>query len=41
LLKRFRAAIKRLVLANHLPDYRLKYDPQTDQVSFFYEPKAG
>jgi len=41
LLKRFRAAIKRLVLANNLPDYRLKYDPQTDQVSFFYEPKAS
>jgi plasmid replication initiation protein len=39
LLKRFRAAIKRLILANHLPDYRLKYDPETDQVSFFYEPK--
>jgi plasmid replication initiation protein len=34
LLKRFRAAIKRLVLADALPEYRLKYDPATDQVHF-------
>jgi plasmid replication initiation protein len=34
LLKRFRAAIKRLVLADGLPDYRLKYDSETDQVTF-------
>jgi plasmid replication initiation protein len=35
LLKRFRAAIKRLILADGLPDYRLKYDSETDQVTFY------
>lgn len=35
LLKRFRAAIKRLVLADGLPDYRLKYDSEIDQVTFY------
>jgi plasmid replication initiation protein len=35
LLKRFRAAIKRIVLADGLPDYRLKYDSDTDQVTFY------
>jgi len=35
LLKRFRAAIKRLVLADALPDYRLKYDLEIDQVTFY------
>lgn len=35
LLKRFRAAIKRIVLADGLPDYRLKYEPEGDQVVFY------
>lgn len=35
LLKRFRAALKRLVLADGLPDYRLKYDAESDQVTFY------
>jgi plasmid replication initiation protein len=35
LLKRFRAAIKRLVLADGLPDYRLKYDSETDRITFY------
>jgi plasmid replication initiation protein len=35
LLKRFRAAIKRLILADDLPEYRLKYDSETDQVTFY------
>jgi plasmid replication initiation protein len=35
LLKRFRAAIKRIVLADSMPDYRMTYDPETDQVSFY------
>ena len=39
LLKRFRAAIKRLVLADGLPDYRLKYDSETDQVTFYSKDK--
>jgi plasmid replication initiation protein len=39
LLKRFRAAIKRLVLSNELPDYCMKYDAESDQVSFVYQPK--
>ena len=41
LLKRFRAAIKKLVLADSLPDYRLKYDLEADQVTFYAkDPKA-
>jgi plasmid replication initiation protein len=39
LLKRFRAAIKKLVLADELPDYQLKYDAEADQVSFLYRPE--
>jgi plasmid replication initiation protein len=35
LLKRFRAAVKRIVMADTLPDYRLKYDPAGDQVVFY------
>ena len=35
LLKRFRAAVKRVVLADSLPDYRLKYEPEGDQVIFY------
>jgi hypothetical protein len=35
LLKRFRAALKRLVLADGLPDYRLTYDAESDQVTFY------
>ena len=35
LLKRFRAAVKRIALADTLPDYRLKYDLGTDQVLFY------
>jgi plasmid replication initiation protein len=35
LLKRFRASIKRLILADGLPDYGLKYDSETDQVVFY------
>jgi plasmid replication initiation protein len=34
LLKRFRAAIKRLVLADSLPEYRMSYDTESDQVMF-------
>jgi plasmid replication initiation protein len=35
LLKRFRAAVKRIVLGDSLPDYRLKYEPATDHVVFY------
>jgi Replication initiator protein A len=35
LLKRFRAAIKRIVLADSMPDYRMMYDTESDQVSFY------
>jgi plasmid replication initiation protein len=35
LLKRFRAAVKRIVMADTLPDYRLKYDSAGDQVVFY------
>ena len=35
LLKRFRAAVKRIVSADNIPDYRLKYEPPTDHVAFF------
>ena len=42
LLKRFRAAVKRIVLADSLPDYRLKYEPATDHVTFFSkDPKQS
>jgi len=42
LLKRFRAAVKRIVLADSLPDYRLKYEPGTDHVTFFSkDPKQS
>jgi hypothetical protein len=42
LLKRFRAAVKRIVLADSLPDYRLKYEPTTDHVTFFSkDPKQS
>jgi plasmid replication initiation protein len=35
LLKRFRAAVKRLVLADGLPDYRMIYDAETDNMTFY------
>jgi plasmid replication initiation protein len=35
LLKRFRAAVKRLVLADGLPDYRMFYDAETDNLTFY------
>jgi plasmid replication initiation protein len=35
LLKRFRAAVKRLVLADGLPDYRMFYAPETDNLTFY------
>jgi len=35
LLKRFRAAVKRLVVADSLPDYRMHYDPESDNVTFY------
>jgi plasmid replication initiation protein len=35
LLKRFRAAIKRIALADTLPDYRLRYDASSDQILFY------
>jgi plasmid replication initiation protein len=35
LLKRFRAAVKKLVLADSLPDYRMLYDTETDNVTFY------
>ncbi len=34
-LKRFRAAVKRLVLADSLPGYRLRYEPDGDQITFY------
>lgn len=41
LLKRFRAAVKRIVLADGLPDYRLKYEPEGDQVVFYTKDAKG
>lgn len=35
LLKRFRAAVKRIVLADSLPEYRMAYDADSDQVMFY------
>jgi plasmid replication initiation protein len=35
MLKRFRAAVKQLVLADTLPGYRLRYEPGGDQVTFY------
>ena len=35
LLKRFRAAVKRLVLADGLPDYRMFYDSEADNLTFY------
>ena len=35
LLKRFRAALKRLVAADSLPDYRMNYDAESDNVTFY------
>jgi plasmid replication initiation protein len=35
LLKRFRAALKRIVLADSLPEYRMAYDADSDQVMFY------
>lgn len=35
LLKRFRAAVKRLVVVDSLPDYRMHYDPESDNVTFY------
>jgi plasmid replication initiation protein len=35
LLKRFRAAVKRLILADSLPQYRMIYDTKSDQVTFY------
>jgi plasmid replication initiation protein len=35
LLKRFRAAVKRLVLTDNLPEYRMRYDAESDQVMFY------
>jgi plasmid replication initiation protein len=35
LLKRFRAAVKRLILADSLPQYRMMYDAGSDQVTFY------
>jgi plasmid replication initiation protein len=35
LLKRFRAAVKRLILADSLPQYRMVYDANSDQVTFY------
>jgi plasmid replication initiation protein len=35
LLKRFRAAVKRLVLTDGLPDYKMVYDAETDNLTFY------
>ena len=35
LLKRFRAAVKRLVVTDSLPDYRMHHDPESDNVTFY------
>ena len=40
-LKRFRLEVKNIAKADSLPDYRLSYDPNTDQVMFYTkDPKA-
>lgn len=40
-LKKFRLDIKQLSHSDHLPDYRVHYDPNTDQVSFYHRSEAG
>jgi plasmid replication initiation protein len=34
-MKRFRSMVKNIAQNNHLPDYRLEYNEETDNVSFF------
>ncbi len=34
-LKRFRLEVKKMAQADSLPDYRLRYDPNADQVMFY------
>jgi plasmid replication initiation protein len=34
-IKRFRQHVKEIALHNHLPDYRLAFDEETDQIQFF------
>lgn len=40
-LRNFRAAIKVLVKANELPDYRVKFDQETDVVTFYSRAGKG
>lgn len=40
-LKKFRLDIKQLSHSDHLPDYRVHYDADSDQVSFYHRSEAG
>ena len=41
MLKRFRHEVKNIAKADSLPDYRVHYDANTDQVMFYTkDPKA-
>ena len=34
-LKRFRLEAKRIAVSDVIPDYRMRYDPETDQMMFY------
>lgn len=40
-LRNFRLAIKQLTESNHLPDYRLRFDPQEDQLTSYLRSHKG
>ena len=41
LLKNFRQDIKHLSYSDHLPDYRIHFDTETDMVSFYHRGEEG
>ncbi len=40
-IRNFRIAIKKLVGSNYLPEYRLTFDPETDQVRVYSRSRKG
>jgi len=40
-LRNFRIAIRQLVESNHLPDYRLRFDPKEDQLTTYLRSHKG
>ena len=40
-MKRFRQLIKRLTLSDHLPEYRLKYNQNSDKVTVYPRTHKG